>query len=76
MAKALDVYDSAMEATYEREGNVYPQPNHGAAIKAIEVMGRLLGVLGDGRNMSMEQLRGELDRLGFRLEPKNKPRAV
>ncbi len=81
LAEVEQVRTAALEYVREyadREGNVHQslQPDFRCALSATELKAKLLGYLGDGRTMSLDQLRTELDRLGFRLEPKAKPKAV
>lgn len=76
VSMALDLHDLALEATYERDGQSWPRPEIGSACKTLELVAKLAGYVGDGRNMPLDQLRSELDRLGYRLEPKGKLKAV
>lgn len=73
---ALEVYDSCQKYTIVRDGGEWPNPQHGNALKAIELMARLLGHLGDGRQMTEQQLRSELDRMGYKLVAKEKLRVA
>ena len=71
LCMAMEIYDFAMEKTHmQRDGNEAPCPELSSATKAVELMGRLIGVLGDGRTMDKAQLERELDRLGYELRPK------
>lgn len=48
-------------------------PDYRSALAALEFTAKLAGYMGDGRNMTVEQVKEELDRMGYRLEPKQKP---
>ncbi len=76
LREALHVYELALEMTYDRDGETYSRPELPSAIKALELAGRLIGALGDGKNMSVDQLRNELDRLGWKLVPKKEPKVA
>lgn len=53
-----------------------PDSDERTALAACEVKLKVLGFLGDGKNMQLETLKRELDRLGFELKPKGKLKAV
>lgn len=53
-----------------------PDSDERTVLSCIELKAKLVGLLGDGKNLSLDQLRTELDRLGYRLEPKGKLKAV
>jgi hypothetical protein len=69
-----EVYGAALEkrrSYYDKQGElrVVAEPDLTAAARAIELMGKLLGIVGDGRNMTLEQFRAELASRGLRLAP-------
>lgn len=72
VAMAVEVYNDCREHTFEKNGTEWPQPQHGNALKAIELIGKLCGHLGDGKTMDRATLERELDRLGFQLVAKVK----
>lgn len=69
---ARHLHDLALEATYDRDGETFNRPDLHSAAKAIELIGKLCGHLGDGRTMDKATLERELDRMGYRLEAKMK----
>ena len=73
---ALELYDLALCASFERDGVSWVHPEIGSAAKALELAARLCGYLGDGRQMTRTQLEQELDRMGYRLVPKEKLKAA
>ncbi len=72
----LEVYDSCSKYQYEKDGIGYASPQHASALKALELAAKLLGLIGDGRQMSFEQLKQELNRMGWKLEPAKRPEKV
>ena len=75
LEEAEDIRVKALEhkRTYmNRDGDVHEShmPEFRAALAAVELKCKLLGILGDGKNMTLEQLKAELDRAGYELRPK------
>lgn len=70
--RGLRLYDMALGVKRECEdGRRWITPEVGSACKALELVARLCGHLGDSRGMSIDQLRTELDRMGWKLVPKH-----
>lgn len=81
VGQALEVREKALayiRTYWDKDGNENSSdmPDFRAALAATELAAKLLGYLGTGQNMGMEQARAELDRMGWKLEPKGKPKAV
>lgn len=67
VAKALELYDLARERETMSGDNCYPAPDITGGCKALDLAGRFLGYLGDGKQITFEQLKKELESMGYEL---------
>lgn len=77
LAECDEVRDMARDATRsykDRNGREteFSAPDLNAMLKATELKAKLVGLLGDGRQMTRAQVEQELDRMGYRLVEKLK----